>query len=90
MRTIVIRGRGSMTGSSAGGGSGGWVHLGMMRRWVIWSHIARTRHTKVALCLLLKVDSMLVRQRAPFALDRGKHVFLESDRTLSVALLRIA
>jgi hypothetical protein len=45
---------------------------------------------QLLLLLLLQVNGVLVGQRAPFTFDGVEHLFLESDRALSITLLLLS
>jgi hypothetical protein len=105
--SVVVRGRGSVSGTSTRGRGGRWVDGGVVQRYIVtrrmvtgWTEARgvswRVRRSSLLLqlllllLLLLQVHGMLVGQRASFAFDGVEHLFLESDRALSTALLLLS
>lgn len=104
--SVVVRGRGSVSGTSTRGRGGRWVDGGVVQRYIVsrWTVAGWTEVRGVSwliprsslllqlllLLLLLQVHGMFVGQRASFAFDGVEHLFLESDRALSTALLLLS
>jgi hypothetical protein len=104
--SVVVRGRGSVSGTSTRGRGGRWVDGGVVQRYIVsrWTVAGWTEVRGVSwliprsslllqlllLLLLLQVHGMFVGQRAPFTFHGVEHLFLESDRALSITLLLLS